>query len=81
MQGIVKGSNINKGFIAVEVNPGEYSILELLGGYDVEIGDVIAGPLESLGEEEVINITQSETMDVFIQEIYCNLQSAQILMR
>ena len=81
MQGIVKGINNRKGFIAVETDSGEYAVLELLGGYDVEIGDVISGPLESLGEEEVINLTQSEEMDVFIQEIYCNLQSAQSLMR
>ena len=41
MKGIVNAVNLKKGFVAIETKGGEYSILELLGGYGVEVGDVI----------------------------------------
>jgi hypothetical protein len=67
MKGIV--CNIQKnGFI--EIQTGTYiSVVELLGGYDIEIGDEIKGNLESLGGEVLFNISQDEEMDVFIQDL------------
>ena len=45
------------------------SIIELLGGYKVEIGDEIKGNLYSLGGEEVYNISKEEETNIFIQSI------------
>jgi len=73
MIGKVRAINHKEGLIAVETDSNEFSIIELLGGYDVEMGDIISGDLESLGSETVINKTQKEEMDVFIQDCYCNV--------
>ena len=80
MTGKVRAINQQKGFIAVETDSNEFSVFELLGGYDVEIGDVISGDLKSLGGETVINKTQSEEMDVFIQDCHCDAQRVRQLM-
>ncbi|MBA7577804.1 hypothetical protein ES708_19659 [subsurface metagenome] len=74
MIGKVRAINQQKGFIAVETDGNEFSVIELLGEYGVEIGDVISGDIESLGGETVINKTQSEEMDVFIQDCHCDAQ-------
>ncbi len=58
MRGVIKLINERRGMIAVRTEHDEYSVLELLGGYSPEIGDVISGNLENLGGESVKNITQ-----------------------
>ena len=80
MIGKVRAINNQKGFIAVETDSNEFSVIELLGGYEVEIGDVISGDLETLGGEEVINKTQDEEMDVFIQDCHCDVRRVRQLM-
>jgi len=72
MIGKVRAINHKKGLIAVETSSGDLSLIELLGGYEVEIDDVISGSLESLGCEEVINKTQDEEMSVVIQDCHCS---------
>lgn len=62
--------NYKKGMIAVRTESDEYSVLELLGGYSPEIGDIIVGNLEGLGGEDVKNITQDEIWSVYIQDIH-----------
>ncbi len=80
MIGKVRAINQQKGFIAVEIDGNEFSVIELLGEYGVEIGDVISGNIESLGRETVINKTQLEEMDVFIQDCHCDIQRVRQLM-
>lgn len=76
MRGVIKLINKRRGMIAVRTDHDEYSVLELLGGYSPEIGDVISGNLENLGGESVKNITQGEAWDVFIQDIHGLKQTA-----
>jgi len=76
MRGVIKLINERRGMIAVRTDHDEYSVLELLGGYSPEIGDVISGNLENLGGESVKNITQGEAWDVFIQDIHGLKQTA-----
>lgn len=64
------------GTIGVRTESDDFSVLELIGGYSPEMGDVISGELENLGGEEVQNITQGETWDVFIQDILGTKESA-----
>lgn len=80
MRGTIKAINQDKGLIAVETNSGEYSVIELIGGYNVEIDDIISGVLESLGRKTVMNETQSEEIDVFIQHCHCSAQRVRQLM-
>ena len=62
--------------VGVRTENGTFSVLELVGGYSPEMGDVLSGALENLGGEEVLNITQGETWDVFIQSILESKDSA-----
>ena len=76
MRGIVELIGPRHGMIGVRTENDDYSVLELLGGYCLEVGDILIGELDSLGGEEVKNITQDEIWDVFIQDIYASQQSA-----
>ena len=76
MHGIVELIAPKHGMIGVRTENDDYSVLELLGGYCLEIGDILIGNLNNLAGEEVKNITQNEVWDVFIQDIYASKQSA-----
>lgn len=80
MKGIVVGINLKRGLIAVDVD-GDYTIVELLGGYDVNVGDAITGNLHNLGGEILINRTSGEKMDTFIQDYGCTRRRAEGLMK
>jgi hypothetical protein len=76
MKGVVELLGPRHGMIGVRTENDDYSVLELCGGYSLELGDILIGELDSLGGEEVKNITQDEVWDVFIQDIYASKQSA-----
>ena len=80
MKGTVELISPRHAMIGVRTENDDYSVLELLGGYDLKVGDILIGKLDSLGGEEIKNITQNETWDVFIQDIYASKQSALNLM-
>ena len=80
MKGTVISVNQRKGFVAARTDHG-ITVIELLGGYEVEVGDVLTGDLDTHGGEKLRNETKSETMDVYIQAIHCSPASAQDLMR
>ena len=71
MKGTIIMINEKRGFIAVQTKC-DISVIELLGGYIVELEDVVSGDLESEGSDEIMNITQDEEMDVFIQATGCS---------
>lgn len=79
MKGNVIAVNIKKGFVAISTDDG-ITVFELLGGYDVEVGDVISGNLDALGGETFNNETQSEEMDVYVQGVHCTESNAKHLM-
>ncbi len=68
MTGTVSNIDYQRGFVTVETNCG-YTVFELLGDYEINIGDVIIGNLDSLGGEKLKNSSTKTTMDVFIQNI------------
>ena len=72
MIGKVVEINCKSGMIAVETENGEYSILESLGGNDLDIGDTLSGDLESVGQKTIINKTKSIKMSVFIDDCHCD---------
>ena len=82
MKGIVKMINRKRGMIAVEVDANDFTVIEILEmSYDVEIGDVISGNLDSHAGGTLINLSKNEKMDVFIQGTNCTSQNAENLMR
>jgi len=76
MKGTIELIGPRQGMIGVRTENDNFSVLELIGGYSPEMGDVISGELENRGGEEVQNITQGEAWDVFIQDILGSKESA-----
>lgn len=72
MQGTIKFINHKRGLVAVQTENGDFTVFELLGGYTVELGDVISGDLETHAGETLKNLTQDEEMDVFIEDYFCS---------
>ena len=69
--------NQNRGMVAAMTEEGEYSIFELLGAYDVEIGDVVScNDFSSMGGETYRNVTKNEDMDVYVQNLVGNIEHA-----
>ena len=81
MKGTTELISPNEAMIGVRTENGGFSVLELIGGYSPNLGDVISGNLEQLGGEEVSNLTQGEKWDVFIQDILGSKESAWDIMR
>lgn len=71
--------NNKRGFVAVETANG-ITVFELLGLYEVELGDIISGNLESLGDRTFRNETRQESLKVYVQGIHCSPQNARQLM-
>lgn len=71
--------NPRKGFVAVQTDDG-ITIFELLGGYEVSVGDHIRGDFDTHGGETYFNLTSGEEMDVYVQAIHCTPQNAKRLM-
>jgi hypothetical protein len=67
MKGIVTHIQEN-GFVEIQTN-SFIAVVELIGGYEVEVGDEISGQLDNLGGETIYNISQYEEVDVFIQNL------------
>ncbi|VAM36520.1 Uncharacterised protein [Enterobacter cloacae] len=67
MRGVVVHHEHRIGYIVIRDQIGEFTVAELLGGYDVEKGHVITGNLHSLGSETFYNETESEELDVIVQ--------------
>lgn len=78
MKAKVIAINHKKDVVAVATANG-ITVFELLGGYEVELGDVISGRLESLGSEIFRNETRQENLDVYVQGIHCSPQNARQL--
>ncbi|MDR4484610.1 MAG: hypothetical protein R3B95_15595 [Nitrospirales bacterium] len=76
MKGTIELISSRQGMVGVRTEKEEFSVLELLGSYSPEVGDVITGNLEILGEETVKNVTKGESWDVFIQDIHGSKQIA-----
>lgn len=76
MQGVIRLINNEDALAAVQTEHGEYSVLGLLGDYDLEVGDVVSGPLQALDEQRVVNETKGVTMAVYIEDIELSLEAA-----
>lgn len=76
MNGTVVHVENRRGWIAIRDSHDEITIVELLGGYDVENGHVITGNLDSLGSETFFNKTTGEELDVMVEYIGLTDQQA-----
>ena len=76
MKGKVVMLNPQKELAAILTENDEYTSVEVLGDYNIDIGDVILGNLESLGSETYYNETKMERFNVFVQDINGNKKAA-----
>jgi hypothetical protein len=68
MKGTIFKINHNRGMVAVLTENGDFSIFELLGGDPAEEGDEVYWKNDTgLGSEQLRNITQEETFEVYFQ--------------
>lgn len=72
MKGVVSLINRRNDRIAAFIEDEGFTVFELLGGYSIEIGDIVSGNLDSHGGETFRNLTQLEDMDVYVQAIHCS---------
>lgn len=69
--------NQNRGMVAAKTEDGVYSIFELLGGYEVEVGDVVCSrDFHSMGGETYRNVTKNEDMSVYVQKVVGGIEHA-----
>jgi len=75
MKGKVALINPKRGMAALITENGEYTSFEP-AGYDVEIGDIISGDLESVGGKTWHNETKMEEIEVMVEDIGSNKETA-----
>ncbi len=63
MTGSVKFINSKRGMVAVQIDSGDFTIFEILGSCEVNLGDEIVGKLDSLGSETLYNRTINERFE------------------
>ncbi len=78
MNGTVIAFNKIKGFAAIKTGGG-ITVAELFS-CEADIGDVITGDLENLGDETFYNSTQSEEFDVYVHGVRCSESDSEKLM-
>lgn len=81
MKGSVTMINPQKQFLAVKLDSGEYSVVEVLEAELPELGDILSGSLESLGGETLLNVTKGEQIEVFLQDIHTDKRRAMQLLQ
>ena len=77
MNATIQIINPTRSMVAAKSENGEYVIFELLGSYSPEIGDVVShGDFHSMGGAKYHNVTQSEDMDVYVQNVVGSAEAA-----
>lgn len=68
MKGKVYQINPRRGMVAVLTEEGHFTIIEIMGGYDIDIGDELTWEnATGLGGEQYRNVTKDEMIEVFVQ--------------
>lgn len=70
--------NPNRGMAVVETDY-RYTVFEVLGDYDIEIGNKISGELDAHGGETFKNLTKNERFEVYVEAIQATEQNARQL--
>lgn len=81
MRGIVEMTYPAKGVIAVKTENDEFSVVEVIDSYFPELGSIVSGPLEELGEETLKCLNDGIEFDVCIQDIHSSHLNAKQMLR
>lgn len=74
MRGTVKKINPRNGYFAIEIERNSYSIFEILSSNNIDVGDIIKGQLQELGDAILTNESKAETINGIIQNYDCTEQ-------
>ena len=72
---VVLSNNFHR-IYAVKIFEGEISIIEVLGQPPLNIGVILSGNLESLGAQHLVNETDGDLLEVFVESVYCSIEEA-----
>lgn len=75
MKATIVRANTQRGMFVFECEDEQTGYFEILGGYDLEPGDVVVGEFTGLGGETLVDAHTGEELDVFIQD-YCSYEMA-----
>lgn len=81
MHGVVVHYERRIGYIVIRDVIGEFTVAELLGGYDVAEGHIVSGKLHSLGAETLMNETEDQAIEVFVQGYGMSEQQSTLMLR
>ncbi|MGK0600359.1 hypothetical protein [Yokenella regensburgei] len=81
MHGVVVHYERRIGYIVIRDVIGEFTVAELLGGYDVAEGHIVSGKLHSLGGETLMNETEDQAIEVFVQGYGMSEQQSNLMLR
>ena len=76
MNGKVVYINPDNGLLVVKTERGSFSVVEAIGGYDFETGDVLSGNLETDGSKTIRNESQSENINACVQGVFSSREEA-----
>lgn len=79
-RGKVAVINRRRGLVAIQTEDEDLVVIELLGTYDVDLGDVISGDEFWLGGEDFFNHTKQEELSVSVEATGCSVAAARRLM-
>jgi hypothetical protein len=76
LKGEIAILNHNRGMYAVQLSDGSYSVFELLDSNEINLEDVISGPLDEEGNCTLQNVTENEIFEAIIQNAGLTLAMA-----
>lgn len=76
MLGTVVHFDQRTGLVAIRDSNESITLAEVLGGYDIENGNIISGNLHSYGGEDFFNKTTNEYISVYVEYVGLNDRQA-----
>jgi hypothetical protein len=77
MKATVKVVNQSRGMFGALTEDGEYVIFELLDSDEPEIDDIVShSDFHSMGSEDYKNLTQNQTISVYVQNVVGSMEQA-----
>ena len=64
--------NVQRGMLVVQIDSGDCTVFELMGGYDVKVGHRVNGDLDSSLCETLQNLSTGESISVYVQGQGCS---------
>lgn len=81
MHGVVVHYERRIGYIVIRDVIGEFTVAELLGGYDIAEGHIVSGELHCLGGETLMDETEEQAIEVFVQGYGMSEQQSILMLR